>query len=657
MKKLFISLLLLPSALVYAYDTKVGELYYDLNQADHTASVTHGERDYEAGIEEHYAGDIVIPERITVDGEDYVVNDIGYNAFYNSQELTSISIPATVQNIGEASFDGCTGLTSLVIPNGVDSIGLYAFFGCSGLKSVTISPSVRYINEYAFGYCENATDLVYSEGCTTALATHLSYLTSVSIPNTVTCIADSAFRECMYLESVTLPESVTSIGREAFAWCLYLKDINLPDAVTSIGREAFSYCESLPVEGHIRYVDRYLVGVDDEGHYETSLTVKPGTQWIGDHAFCNCVFMPSISLPEGVKYIGCGAFENCLSLQSFDIPLSVTTIESMAYAGCQSFTSITIPHHLTGIADNAFVYCDNVRQLIYEEGCTSTFCLMLPSVASALLPSTLTSICDCAFQNCENLTSVILPDGVTRIGDFAFDGCIALPQINIPAGVSSIGKYAFVGCSSLPSVALPDKLEYIGDYAFAGCSALASINIPASVKQIGDFAFHSCPSLPIQDGLIYADTYTVGPADHSCRKATIRQGTRWIGTEAFYTCTDLKDVSIPRTVETIQDNAFGWCFSLASVTVDWDNPLALSESVFYSSPISSSILYVPKGTRHIYADSPIWSEFGSIKENQSSGLTSVSDATLAVPAKILKDGTVILRQHNRDYCIDGTLLK
>lgn len=545
MKKLFICLLLLPSALGHAYDAKVGDIYYNLNHSDHTASVTYGNQDMATWEVEHYAGDIVIPEHISVAGEYYVV----------------------------------------------------------------------------------------------------------------TSIADSAFQECSYLASVSLPESVTSIGREAFAWCLSLQDINLPDAVTYIGPEAFYYCESLPFEGHIRYVGRYLVGVDDEGRYETSLTIKPGTEWIGDYAFVGCVFLPSITLPDGVKHIAHSAFENCLSLESFSIPTSVTTIGAMAYAGCESLTSITIPSHLTSIADNAFVYCDNVRELIYAEGCTSTFSLMLPSVTSVILPSTLTSIGDCAFQKYTNLTSVTLPDGVTRIGDYAFDGCEVLPRINIPAGVTRIGDYAFVGCYALPSVTLHNQLEYIGAWAFADCSALSHINIPASVCEIGDFAFEGCTSLPVLNGLRYADTYLVEPANHSCQKATIRQGTRWIGTQAFYTCTDLREVTIPRSVETIQDMAFGWCFSLASVMVDWGTPLALSESIFISTPINEAILYVPMDTRPRYAAAPIWKDFGIIKEYHSSALTTVPDDTLPVPTKTLQNGKVILHHHGRDYSIDGIQLQ
>ena len=48
----------------------------------------------------------------------------------------------------------------------------------------------------------------------------LSELTSVSIPNSVTYIGESAFKECSKLTSVTIPTSVTSIGDYTFTGCI-----------------------------------------------------------------------------------------------------------------------------------------------------------------------------------------------------------------------------------------------------------------------------------------------------------------------------------------------------------------------------------------------------------------------------------------------------
>lgn len=77
-----------------------------------------------------------------------------------------------------------------------------------------------------------------------AYSFHSSSPTSVTIPDSVTSIGDSAFYACQYLTSVTLPDSVTSIGKEAFKFSP-LTSINIPDSVTYIGDSAFEGCDAL----------------------------------------------------------------------------------------------------------------------------------------------------------------------------------------------------------------------------------------------------------------------------------------------------------------------------------------------------------------------------------------------------------------------------
>ena len=67
-----------------------------------------------------------------------------------------------------------------------------------------------------------------------------SGLTSVTIPDSVTSIGNSAFYGCSGLTSVTIPDSVTSIGDSAFYGCSGLTSVTIPDSVTSIGNSAFS---------------------------------------------------------------------------------------------------------------------------------------------------------------------------------------------------------------------------------------------------------------------------------------------------------------------------------------------------------------------------------------------------------------------------------
>lgn len=95
----------------------------------------------------------------------------------------------------------------------------------------------------------------------------------IEIPSTykdkpVTAIGDGAFRQFTAwksLTSITIPDSIVSIGNSAFAGCKSLTKIIIPDSVTSLGNCVFENCIDL-----------------------TSLTFSNSLTEIGDGAFRNC---------------------------------------------------------------------------------------------------------------------------------------------------------------------------------------------------------------------------------------------------------------------------------------------------------------------------------------------------------------------------------
>ncbi len=192
------------------------------------------------------------------------------------------------------------------------------------------------------------------------------------------------------------------------------------------------------------------------------------------------------------------------------------------------------------------------------------------TIPSSVYGYSVTSIGDCAFTECPDLTSVTIPVSVTSIGDAAFCYCHGLTSVTIPASVISIGAGAFSGCSSLTSVRIPESVKSIGEGTFRGCSSLADITIPESVTSIGYYAFHETAwynNLP--DGEIY-----IGKLLY-CYKGTmpigtsinVKEGTIEIGDYAFSYCTGLVSIIIPNSVTSIGYAAFQGCSSLNSVTM------------------------------------------------------------------------------------------
>ena len=377
--------------------------------------------------------------------------------------------------------------------------------------------------------------------------------------NDETLEAEVARRE-EYSGDIIIPEtvdydgktySVTSIGNEAFYWCPGLTSVTIGNSVTNIGKRAFYDCEGL-----------------------TSITIPNSVTIIGDYAFYWCSGLASVNIGNSVTSIGEEAFSYCYGLESIIVGNGNTIYDSREncnaiietetntlIAGCKN---TVIPNSVTSIGDNAFEAC-----------------LDLTSIT---IPSSVTSIGNGAFGACEGLTSVTIPNSVTSIGDGAFNNCTGLTSITIPSSVTTIGNGTFFKCSGLTSVTIPNSVTSIGDYAFNYCEGLTSITIPNSVTSIGNGAFGGCPGLT--------------------------------------------SITIPNSVTSIGDWAFSECTGLTSVISLIEEPFEINENTFYywvgdHDEFTTATLYVPTGTKAKYESTPAWNEFTNIVEGIENAVKSV----------------------------------
>ena len=443
---LLLILLLFSSFSALAYDCKVDNIYYNLNNEDKTASVTYMGL-YTSDNKDAYVGNIIIPESITYSGTTYSVTSIGDNAFRDCSGLTSVTIPNSVTSIGDGAFAFCSGLTSVTIPNSVTSIGEGVFFGCTGLTTMTIPNPVTSIGGYAFYVCSGLTSVTIPNSIT-SIGYGVFYgctgLTTMTIPNSVTSIGDSAFSGCSSLTTVTIPNSVTSIGKYAFHNCSGLTSVTIGNSVTTVGKYAFADCSGL-----------------------TSVVVDKNNGTFDSRDNCNAIIETSTNklvvgcknsiIPNSVTSIGEYAFYHCSELTSVTIPNSITSIDKASFYGCSGLTSVTVDKN-NGTYDsrdkcNAIIESSTNKLIV---GCKNT-----------TIPNSVTSIGDSAFYGCEGLTSVTIPNSVTSIGEYAFDYCSRLTSVTIPNSVTSIGYRAFYGCSRLTKlVSLAIEPPTCGNGAF-----------------------------------------------------------------------------------------------------------------------------------------------------------------------------------------------
>ena len=352
-------------------------------------------------------------------GTTFTVGDLNY-------QINNDNVSVTV--IGHV--DGYNAQGALNIPESVSyegdnyavtTIGNTAFMYCFYLTSLTIPNSVTTIEEGAFAYCSGFTgDLV--------------------IPNSVITIEPSAFFICYgFNGDLILGNSVSTIGAWAFDSCEGLTGVlNIPSNVASIGEDAFVYCNF------------------------SGIVVDPENPNYDSRNDCNAIIAASTNeLTTGCK--------------NTVIPNTVTAIGKNAFKGITGMTSIEIPDSVVSIGDNAFGFCFDLT-------------------GDLVIPNSVTYIGESAFFQCEGLNGkLIIGESVSYIGDWAFRKCSHISEAvslaaTPPVLGNDLGGMAFAefgvqtltvpcGCIEVyQNSSWYDPIGMVGFYVFfEDCTAIAEV--------------------------------------------------------------------------------------------------------------------------------------------------------------------------------------
>lgn len=558
---------------------------------------------------------------------------IGASAFAGCQNLTKLTLGEGVTGLGDSALKD-TRLEEITIPStfetgtaknspftsgenstlrkvtfadGIQVIPQYFLSNITTLTKIEIPASVQKIGDHAFADCSNLTAVTFKEPADSKLTTidtsafeGCSLMTLFKLPEGVTTINASAFKDCKKISLTDLPTGLITIGNAAFENCTMLRVGELP-AITALGTAAFKNCVNLP-----------FLSVDTSNLAEINAT-----------AFEGCTGLRSVQINGGEKKqttIADGAFATCNSLKWLDIE-NVKSIGKNAFAKLP-FSALEI-NQVDTIGESAFAGCDKLENPVIQNVKTIGASAFAGSGAQTddnkVLLDSIQNVGSRAFEGCqftsadirdlEKVTTYTDPETKIEYSPFAkssikkvefsdetkntvctkaFKNVTSLQSVELAycftyGNISTIDASAFEGCVNLTDINLSDKLTTINGLAFYN-TGLTEITVPASLTKITTASAAGKNVGPFAGGVLRKVTFADGVTKSlqgmfmgttSLEEVVLPKSLKTIDQNAFKDCSSLKKLSVGKsggenvldTVETINAGAFNGCSSLETLTL------------------------------------------------------------------------------------------
>lgn len=472
--------------------------------------------------------DLVIPDYISIDGQDYKVIEIGR---VGSNFTQSVKLPAHLRKIGKEALGNCTEITSIVLPESLKVIGESAF-RCEYVTEISLPAALDSIGKYAFWRCG---------------------FKSIDIPDNVTYVGDEAFGFCPELSTVAIGKNAV-LGNNLFNGCDKLRALTLrnperPETTEKAVHPFFNFTD-------------FSVYVPD-GSLEKYRVDERGNFWKEP------VYMYEVSDPHEFKALG--IWYTLRETEKGERKVTVINSLGEDYKG-----SVIIPE--TVIRNGEELQC--------------------------------TAIAGSAFKGCTKITDATISASVKEMGTSVFEGCTSLTAVTLPETITSVPQKTFYGCKSLTSFFLPSRINEVEASAFANTN-IENINFNY-LNKIGQDAFRGAKLKEIR---LKCPEISLGAFEYCpLEYVALDEGVEEIGASAFNASYgfnvsgSIKVVNLPQSIKNIAEDAFS---EVDNVVLNSPTPPDLGRPFAISA---TSALYVPEGTRDLYAAADYWKDFPIIRE-------------------------------------------
>ena len=354
-----VALTALSSAGATTYEVN-GILYTILNE---TSAMVYGPASTDI------AGAVTLPEKVTIEGKEYTLTGIDGTAFKDCANITSVTLPATIDSIGLQAFNGCSAMKSINLGDTkLRELQVSTFLYCRSLENITIPATVTTvgINPFMENLALKAINVasgnknfksvdgvLFTADGKTLISFPPAKTKDYVIPDGTEIIAHSAFCMARNLNTVQFPASVKRLESSAFLRVDSLKSISLPPALVYLGSSAFAECKRATGEIVIPSTVTYL---GNKALFYTAITrleIPGSAGTVPTEMAKYCVKLRNVVLHEGLVQMWDGCF-NTTAISEIVIPNSITRIRPSAFVGCTLLKNVTLGSGLKTINTQVF---------------------------------------------------------------------------------------------------------------------------------------------------------------------------------------------------------------------------------------------------------------------------------------------------------------